>query len=542
MKAVTFTLTLQEPLLTTQTASGEPNSATAYPFIPGSMIRGALINRYLAGKTIDLVEAEIADSTKCQDSSEGKKKVHSLFWDGTVCYLNAYLAHPNNQTRFLPKPYSWFVPKDKVDNSQADIFDFACQVQTGEAYKPPETGHFVRLSGDQVELFSTTMVSFVHNTSQDPNRKGKENSQVYRYQAIATGQTFAGAITSDDDFLLGFVKDLLNRGNLTLGGSQTGGYGHVLVSDVTIDNDWCEFEPLSNRSQEEYQDEAEDDFEQQPTKPQYAIITCLSDLIWRDKQGQVNDHLVTPSGKKPVNAYYQMRVVGGFNRTWGLPLCQSWAIQAGSVFVFPPECYNELQTWVTNGVGERRVEGFGRVALNWHTQKIITQGEGEIKSPFLTNNSLSKESQQLAQQMANRQLQIEVERKLVERIGGLNQFQGLPKAVHLSRARLAAKRAWHKRDVQEIANYFANLSPTAIKQWERAKLNRQSFKQWILEQVQQVDQFTLVTEMPIVAGVPAVFEPIQEETLARLIEGVLRRAVKVAKARDEGDEDGTVAQ
>ena len=45
MKALTYRLRLHEPVLATQTASGESNSATASPYVPGSMMRGAMLAR-----------------------------------------------------------------------------------------------------------------------------------------------------------------------------------------------------------------------------------------------------------------------------------------------------------------------------------------------------------------------------------------------------------------------------------------------------------------------------------------------------------------
>lgn len=527
MKAVTFTIHLQEPVLTTQVQSGEANSAIAYPFIPGSMIRGALVGRYLAGKPLNREEDKIAPQ---------------LFLDGAVCYLNAYPAHPATKVRALPKPLSWFVPKDDAGEPTAEITDFSHELPGNDPVKPPASGDFVWQAGDAVQLTSPDMIGLVHNTSDDPNRKSEEASQVYRYEALAVGQSFAGVILSEDETLLGVVKALLAAGDLRLGGSHTAGYGRVAITNISLEQDWREFTPLPVNGIDDEMDDAdwgeEEEEAMAATEPAYAIITCLSDLIWRDEQGQVSDRLLSPSGKKPITACYRLRPVGGFNRKWGLPLCQAWAIQTGSVFVFPPECYSELQAWVEHGVGERRAEGYGRVALNWHNTARVSQSVAPVTLPALSNTPLSSESHKLAQEMANRQLQALVEQRLIGRIQELNQFQALPQTAHLSRARLAARRAWHKADLQEIVKHFDQLSPTAVKQWEKAQLNQSNFKNWVLQEIKQVGQFALVNELPEVAGVKADFSEMRDVTLARLIEGVLRQAVKKAKARAEGGQDG----
>ncbi|MCA9943180.1 MAG: hypothetical protein KC449_06840 [Anaerolineales bacterium] len=541
MKAVTFLLQLHEPVLAGQAQNGEANSTVASSFIPGSMIRGALFGRYTAGKAIDIEEDVTA---------------HQLFLDGTVCYLNAYPTQPDTQIRALPKPLSWFVSKDDANKSEATIFDFAVEYRGGEPHKPPSSGDFVWQTRETVQLGSPAMVGIVHNTSDNPNRKSETDSQVYRYEAIAAEQWFAGVVLSEDEGLLARAKQLLEAGDMNLGGSHTAGYGRVSITDVLLEHDWWEFRPLSTNADEPYYEDEEDEYgvETAVSEPEYAILTCLSDLIWRDKHGQINAKLETPSGKEPQEAYFHLRRVGGFNRKWGLPLCQSWAVQAGSVFVFAPECYAELEEWVKKGVGERRAEGYGRVALNWYTQAEIAQSKLPDFTLAPPDVTLSAESQRIAQEMANRQLRALVDQALAASIQRLSHFQSLPKAAHLSRARLAARRAWHMKDLGQITKHFftvkmdektgkekvvSMLSPTAVKQWEKAKIAQQNFKNWILDEIKQVADFSSASDLqihtlPKVAGVEADFSVMREETLARLIEGILRQAVKAAKARETG--------
>lgn len=525
MKALTFLIELQEPLLATQVQIGEANSGVSYSFIPGSMIRGALASQYTGGAAFDDVRE---DKAFCR-----------LFLDGQVSYLNAYPANPAaNWSRALPKPLSWFAPKEDADKPEAPIYDFAWEPRSDKAYKSPATGDYLWQTSDSVQLVSPDKTGIVHNTSDNPNRKDEVHSQVYRYEALAPGQRFTGAILAEDGALLNKIKVLLDAGRFNLGGSHTAGYGRVSISNTAIEEDWQEFMPLVATDMDERDDETEENW--QPPELEYAILTCLSDLIWRDKNGQISADLCMPSGIRPVQAFYRLRPTGGFNRKWGLPLCQAWAIQAGSVFLFPRDSYAELEKWVAKGVGERRTEGFGRVALDWHTQPTLTQSERPPYKPDAPDISLSAESRELAQAMADRQLQVRVDRALTRRIQELSNFQNLPKTAHLSRARLTARRAWHKGNLQEIVSHFAGLSPTAAKQWETAKVNNQGFKKWILTEIERREQFSLVSELPKVAGVEAQFAPIRDVTLARLIEGVLRRAVKKAKARDEGGQDGAV--
>ena len=88
MKAITFLLRLDEPLLVTQVQSGEENSAIGLLYVPGSALRGVFIERYRQQHAV----ADLAvDAT-----------ARRLFLDGAVCYLNAYPWL--EQTRLLPHP------------------------------------------------------------------------------------------------------------------------------------------------------------------------------------------------------------------------------------------------------------------------------------------------------------------------------------------------------------------------------------------------------------------------------------------------------
>jgi hypothetical protein len=119
---------------------------------------------------------------------------------------------------------------------------------------------------------------------------------------------------------------------------------------------------------------------------------------------------------------------------------------------------------------------------------------------------------------------------------GPGAFRGLPSATQLSRARLAARRAWIKADLGEITNHFENMTDLTQREWEDAKLKGDPLQKWIHHEIENRESFSPgIEEMPTVANVRAQFDQqVRDRTLARLIEGVLRRAVKEAKDRAEG--------
>jgi CRISPR-associated protein Csx10 len=128
MKAITFVLETQQPVLATS-FQGDPNSDVSYPFIPGSMIRGALIGRYL--QRYGLQDGDIlTDET-----------VRRLFFDGKTRYLNAYIYQ--EQQRTLPLPHSW--KKEKNDelskNKSVKFYDFSVE-EDDELESPKPVGEY----------------------------------------------------------------------------------------------------------------------------------------------------------------------------------------------------------------------------------------------------------------------------------------------------------------------------------------------------------------------------------------------------------------
>lgn len=513
MKAITYLIRLTEPLLATQANSGEPNSAVSFPYVPGSMIRGALIRQYLNGKSRQF---DLAANDEARE----------LFFDGQVQYLNAYPYDVRRKQRLLPKPFSWFVEKDALDDPQAVIHDFAIAKPTLDKPKSPR-GEFVELIGGNVGLMMPERQINVHNFTAQPGRKQEGVSQVYRYDALAAGQTFAGAVVAVNGVDLSAIEKWLNdAAAMVLGGSHTGGYGRVEISSVKTVPNWTEFQSGNSASGRQ-------------------ILTFLSDAIIRTPDGQVSAALARLLGLAPkeVKAFQKTRVVGGFNRKWGLPLPQTEAIQAGSVFCLPEGVDTAvLQDWVENGVGERRAEGYGRVALNWHTQP--TRNQTKIKPRHIAPPQLTAKSKALAKQMANRRLRSDLERKLAKvleehriRLSGLKTVS----PSQLSRVRLAARHALAQQDLSLIQNHVKNLTG-AKKDWEKVKFSGKPLLDWIVQRSQMDETefkklFGLQAGLPKMAGVASELQDetsLEVEFRARLIDGVMKLAVKESQKQEGG--------
>ena len=507
MNALTFQIRTLEPLLVTQLGTGEENSATAFDFIPGSVVRGAVISLYLQQHPV----SDAAQDPVCR----------GLFFDGNVRYLNAYPVNRLGE-RTLPKPLSWRVSKDERDSPSATIYDFAIE-WNGDVEGPVSpSGTFCWQDDDRVEFIKPARHVGVHNASENRNVKRKGESTVFRYEAIATGEKFGAVILSDSKDDLETLHSLLNEVKVDLGGSRSAGYGRVCFEDVQVITNWQEYETNDEP------DEA------------ILVLTLLSDAILRNRHGQPTTDLDEALGCRHLRAYQRTRVVGGFNRKWGLPLVQTPALQAGSVFVYPASSIDEemLERLVKEGIGERRAEGFGRIAVNWHT-RAMWQGREVLETITYETVSLSEESHVLAKRMAERRLRAVLDRKLLEALGRLR-IDSPPSNAQLSRLRSVVRRLWQestpnlvenipKHVAKHLDNFLDNLKKDARAQFRRARIGSRSLESWLREGVGQngLWQHLQPSDELSIAGVPAeITDAIRTEYTMRQLDALLQRTIR----------------
>ena len=503
MKAITFNLRLKEPVLAAQPESGEENSSTSYGFIPGSMVRGALIRRYFDGAP-----------TRFATDDQARR----LFLDGTVCFLNCYPLHIAHKQRMLPRPLSWLVEKADARNDAATIYDFAAREETTLDNVKNPGKQFCWSAGALVELRDAESEVKVHNASENPNFKAVGNSTVYRYDVLAAGEQFAGAIVSENADELNKLMPLLS-GEIVLGGSHTAGYGCVEIADVNSQDEWREYTPDA-------------------APAGGIVVTLLSDMIVRASDGQANgdfdaalDAALGIEKLPHERAFAKHRLVGGFNRRAGLPLAQEWAIQAGSVFVYPAGAFEsgQLHPLAERGVGERRAEGFGRIAVNWFTRSQLQRRKLTEPVEERVNVPLSPTSARLAREMAQRRLRVTLENALVAAVNDVEWLRA-PENAQLSRVRSAAQQALLTKNLSDLSNLLTGLNKSAKAQFERARIGKEALSDWLNDRVETLDvaeQLRLNSAPPTIAGQPAeLTRELRVEYTARFVDGAMKKAIK----------------
>ncbi|MBD2454065.1 hypothetical protein H6G80_08225 [Nostoc sp. FACHB-87] len=535
MKVITVSLQTQQPLLATS-FEGDPNSDVSYSYIPGSMIRGAVIGRYM--KQHGLSELDLA-----------KDEVKRLFFDGnSTCYLNAYL-HSNEGKRTLPIPRSWFKEKNAelTEESTVTVYDFSFERgDEPESPKPVGEGFWTTERGS-INYYTETRRINIHNRRD--RKKGRSTKlqgegEIFRYEAIDSEQTFQAVILCSNETDAQFIRELLTISpDIWLGGSQSAGYGHTKITHISNIIDAADWNEVNISGDDD--DRSERDF---------LTVTLLSNLILHDDWGQYA--IIPPSTKheipapltrelqkilglelQPIKCFTNSTIVGGFNRKWGLPLPTVPAFTSGSIFVFEIDnsdlTLEKIKAIELRGIGEKRVEGFGRVAINWFKEEEFTLNRPNKNTSNNLPELQTEISRTLAAQMAERMLHKKIEEALQTYLG-INSIKGDITNSQLSRLELLAREAIATGNCDLVLSLINNSSP-----FEKLKIgeNNLSFKEqlenwlnnpnsWTWMSNQEEKKVKIANVERSISDELAIESKLAEKYTLRLIMALVKKATK----------------
>lgn len=547
MKVIAYRVTLLEPALLTA-LEGEPNESVSFAYLPGSVLRGAVIGRYLGARKLKALDA-------------AEEEVRRFFFDGTTRFLNGY---PLDRLggRALPVPLSWQQDKKAVaretESSPAPIYDLAVVGEPPEDLEQPQgvKAPFCTLSGDTVRLVSPERRLSVHTAR---NRRygraikptfeadGEPSGAVYRYEALGAGQSFEAFVLCDRDEDAQILLPLL-EGEVFLGGSRSAGYGRARIVDArVVPSDWREAggEPMAASNGK-------------------LTVTFLSDALLRDRNGQFTTYpealtaaLEAKLGTrlKQLQAFLRWEAVGGFNRKWGLPLPQALAVKMGSVVVYrltdPASCdRSKLLELECRGIGERRAEGFGRLAFNWHGREKL-KVEPRSSAHDLARPITDEESRRIAERMVARMFQRRLEGRLaakaVRTANSLVDPQKLPSNAQISRLRSIFRNELMKKDGQNpdlrrLEHFLADIESrkSARRQFQKATIEGRPLLEWLRNALSQIEpsewkDFLGISDadIPSLGGVrPLIDEVFRARQLLLYVDAVLAYASKAREGRE----------
>ena len=359
-----YVVTLRAPLLIS-TSDGDPNSVRAAHYVPGSTLRGAI--------------------AATLDADREPRFFEDLVLSGRVRYLNAYPAADGDVARrSLPVPLSWRVHKgDAGDHGHQDLYDLAALSsydELPEKVDPVDAGYPFFVPGADLRAVCPRLrAHFHHQRDRIAGRATEAIGAIFTYEALEPGTQLVGRIAVDGveedggkDPRVERLKAALTS-DLRLGRSrrtQYGGWPRIEVGKpktCEIDSGWSQL--------------LRGDGELSAGSRFRLLLTA--DAVVRDPDtGQVDPAALDAevraafAGRVTVERRFSAaRLIAGFNAHWRLAVPQVPAVAAGSVLELratAPIDGPMIRELEDGGLGERRVDGFGRCLVLRAAQSPVT--------------------------------------------------------------------------------------------------------------------------------------------------------------------------
>lgn len=372
------------------------DSTKALNYIPGHVLRGALIHAYLGEYGYSHHNNELETET--------------IFNDDLIQFWNGYLKIDGK--RSIPFPDHLYETKESSRSSETskEIYNaldkerFKCIVD-----KAP-----VRVSEDMMVFSDDGLVSSSVKKESSLHlalRNNKSDSQLYRYEGIASEQIFEAVIKAKTDH--DFVKWLLERKERTLwlGGARNSGYGRSLVS----------FSLLDKHPEESLAHEVSD------VKELYVLAT--SDWLIQNEHGQyvhaLDEDILSRAlgGKVKLKEHVvNTSMTGGYISPWEAYRPMVRSVKAGSIYKYKvkePIDKSKLKSLMEKGIGQRRNEGFGRLLIlpSWpyeklEKEKVLELGSDSVIRQHSEQVQAKREKQQFIQDFLTYELASEMERQV----------------------------------------------------------------------------------------------------------------------------------
>lgn len=386
-----YRLTFKEQVVI-PTADGDPNTVVTQQEVPGSSVLGAAAWNYLR---------------HTEDSPETDETFRRVFLDGGLCFLTAYPEAVDTQQRLLPIPHSI----REFKKSKATIVNFLKQPPAKLINQPTKRlgRHYGRIGGKGLETQTVKTKRNYHHARADNRTKGRAlegSGTIFQYEAIQAGQIFQGAVLGSKSELADLQKWLRDGSLIRVGRSRSAQYGETKFEWIGKIEKLCKHTEWNGF------------LSQSPPRNlgKRLIITTLSSLLNVNDRGHpdVNfpvQELAAVLGLKASDltlssSYTRTETISGYNSHLRLPRQQVPAIGAGSVFEFElardltETDQKQLLKLERNGLGMRKNEGYGRVAVNRQddidlTTEIQLDALKQEKEPDVPERQVTPKVQEL---------------------------------------------------------------------------------------------------------------------------------------------------
>ncbi|URZ15114.1 RAMP superfamily CRISPR-associated protein [Clostridium felsineum] len=314
-------------------------------YITGSSVRGAVISKY----------------------NEKDKDFNSIIRQ--VRFYDVYPIFKDNLKKYFsfPTPNIFRITKERDKSSSREylaedfsiIFNNNLNDNNVRKIKKLKKGAFSYCSENVLYQFNVKKEFRFHHSRE------KDKSNIFRYEAIGKNQEFYGIIDVSKITLeekKELYKKILENRTLYLGGSRTGGYGKVKITNLESVKD---FKKLDDKLGYLNKDKSEQS---------NMYIYFLSNTILRDENQQISSSFDKNYLNKELNTDFdeyeyeiEPTIITGFNSKWQSNLPQVYGVEAGSVIKLKKVenfDYESINKFIEKQHGDRILDGFGRVFVN----------------------------------------------------------------------------------------------------------------------------------------------------------------------------------
>lgn len=372
-----YTLTLEAPAVLPVLES-DPNTVSTRRYLPGACLWGAAAWAYLR---------QTGNTPRDSDFLRA-------FVDGQLRFLPAFPeSRDEHRQRLLPVPHS--IRKRKEDDALIDYLEEECTEAVRRLDKV-----FARIEPSHLQTQEVETQFNYHHARAKDRRKGralgaeeKDGGAFFVYESIQAGQRFQGVVLGNEELLNELGSWLSEGTRVQVGHSRSAQYGGeaklewIDAEPVSLGEACAEWWGFDTEKGWEYKPQEEDPDVQKTISK--LVVTTLSPLFTTNPDGhpearfpleELSTFLQADQEPElqlePKRSYTRTELVGGYLSHLRLPRQQWLAIAPGSVFEFEVKSGSihagKLLELERDGLGGRRGEGFGRVAVNRHGNLGLT--------------------------------------------------------------------------------------------------------------------------------------------------------------------------
>lgn len=401
MHKLTYRITTESPVIFALNV-GDANMVSTREYIPGSVIMGLFANEYIRKNNL----------TNAHTDGD----FYRWFLTGAVRFTNACIVTGIHRSEKMTTPLPLSIQEEKGDEST--LYDLLYANDDFDKQTSAKQG-FGRISDSSIckQPIQKTL-NFHHQRDYETGTVKK--GIIFNYESIDAHQTFEGHILGDGNVLNKLLDYFREEPVVRIGRSKNAQYGRVRFAMVSK-------EPKEFTSEIDGLEQADGE----------ASLTLLSNAILYNEYGYSTAEVRTlekllqnelGDGVTIKKSFVRTDEVENFVSVWRLRRPAEVCFSAGSCFLLSGITGTHQQKLLEiqkNGIGERRGEGFGRVAFGWQSDvhEKFTKRQPDTTSIQQPTPPIPEETKKIVRFIARDFIRKEVE---IWALNDVKEFDRLP--------------------------------------------------------------------------------------------------------------------